>query len=136
MEIRPSIHFGMRTPHTDNSQKKIPVPTSNIHDNAAQLINADESIMNSSEELADVLSTFGRISKTGRKNDASYNDSALEILEDNVDEKLYVIMNKIGKLQSATHFLNLGREYFANDWDLIQVLRELLLKKNCQNCKR
>ncbi|CAO96953.1 HrpJ domain-containing protein [Erwinia tasmaniensis] len=129
MEIHPSNHVGLSSTHTDNSQKKISLPTSNVLDNAAQLINLDESIINSAEELADVISTFGRASKTGRKNDAFYNDSALEIFEDNVDEKLYAIMTQVGKIQSGTSFLNFSRHLFSNDWDLIQVLRELLLNK-------
>jgi type III secretion protein W len=39
-----------------------------------QPLNLQQALSNAAEEMADILSAFGRFSKTGRKNDSTDND--------------------------------------------------------------
>ena len=48
-------------------------------------INLQEEMNNAAEEMADLLSAFGRFSKTGRKNDSADNDFVSSMLEDLAD---------------------------------------------------
>ncbi|CCG87064.1 HrpJ domain-containing protein [Erwinia piriflorinigrans] len=122
--------------YTDNSahrrqdSEKMYTRSSTKHNDHVQPINHDENIINAAEELADLFSSLGRASKTGRKNDNSYSDTGSEILEENADEKIYTIMTRVAKSQNSASILNFARQLFSNDWDLMQALRELLLSKN------
>lgn len=123
------LNYSDHSPHRRHDSEKIHTQSSTKNNDNAQLINHDENIINAAEELADLFSSLGRASKTGRKNDSSSNDSVLEILEENADEKIYTIMTRVAKSQNSASILNFARQLFSNDWDLMQALRELLLSK-------
>lgn len=91
-----------------------------------QNINIQDEINAASEEMADLLSTFGRFSKVGRRNDHAENDFASSILEDKADDKLSYMIKHISSIKSITSFFNYARSLFPNDSDLLLVMRELL----------
>ncbi|WP_168404107.1 type III secretion system gatekeeper subunit SctW [Erwinia amylovora] len=83
-------------------------------------------LSNAAEEMADILSAFGRFSRTGRKNDSADNDFASSILEDQADEKLNTLVKQVEKLRDLSNLLSFARSLFPDDSDLMLALRELL----------
>jgi len=102
----------------------------------AIIINLQEEMNFASEEMADLISSFGRFSKLGRKNDSTENDYSSSILEDKADEKLGFIVKNINKLQNVTNLLNFARSLFPNDSDLMLALRELLLSRQLSELQK
>lgn len=101
-----------------------------------EYIDLQEELSNSSEEMADILSVFGRFSRMGRKNDAAENDFASSILEDKLDEKLDTLIKQIAKLRDLSNLLNFARSLFPNDSDLMLALRELLLSRQLSELQK
>lgn len=99
-------------------------------------INYDEQIINSSEELADMVSSSGRNRKISRNNVGSENDAASHILEENADEKIELLIKQVSQLPDYRSILNYARQLFPNDCDLLQVLRELLLRRQLSEIKK
>ncbi len=100
------------------------------------IINFQEEMNFATEEMADLISSFGRFSKLGRRNDSTENDYSSSILEDKADEKLGYIIKNINKLQNLTNLLNFSRSLFPNDSDLMLALRELLLSRQISELQK
>lgn len=100
------------------------------------VINLQEEMNFATEEMADLISSFGRFSKLGRRNDSTENDYSSSMLEDKADEKLGVIVKNINKLQNLTNLLNFSRSLFPNDSDLMLALRELLLSRQLSELQK
>lgn len=93
-------------------------------------INLQEQISNAAEEFADVLSTFGRFSRMGRRNDSVENDFLSSMLEEKADEKHDALIKQVSKLLlNSDGLLKYGRSLFPNDSDLMLALRELMLSR-------
>lgn len=89
--------------------------------------NLQEQISNAAEEFADVLSTFGRFSRMGRRNDNIENDFLSSMLEDKADEKHDALIKQVSRLSlHRDGLLKYGRSLFPNDSDLMLALRELM----------
>ncbi|KAF1368345.1 HrpJ domain-containing protein [Yokenella regensburgei] len=73
-------------------------------------INLQEEMSNAAEEMADLLSAFGRFSKAGRKNDSADNDFVSSMLEDLADEKLDTLIKHVAKLRDLNNLLNFARQ--------------------------
>ncbi|MEN4910728.1 HrpJ domain-containing protein [Erwinia amylovora] len=103
---------------------------------SSELVDHNEKLSNIAEELADSLSSLGRTSKIGRKNDSSDNDTVTAILEENADEKIFILIKQISKFQDQTSILNYARQLFPNEWDLLQALREMLLSRKLSDAQK
>lgn len=117
--------------HKRDERRHQPV-SHDADNNDAELIpdlNLHGEMVSAAEEMADILSAFGRFSKFGRKNDNADNDFISAILEDNVDDKLDSLLREIPKFHIKDNLLNFVRSYFPHDSDLVTVLRELLLSR-------
>lgn len=99
-------------------------------------LNLQDEMNTATEEMADLLSSFGRFSKLGRRNDSAENDFVSSMLEDKADEKLGNIVRNINKLQNLANFLNFSRSLFPNDSDLMLALRELLLSRQLSQLQK
>lgn len=99
-------------------------------------VNLQEEINQAAEEMADLLSEFGRFSKTGRKNDSADNDFVSSILEDMADEKLDTLIKHVAKQRNLNNLLNFARQLFPNDSDLMLALREMLLSRKISELQR
>ena len=99
-------------------------------------INVQDEMNYAAEEMLDLLSTFGRFSKIGRKNDSAENDFVASMLEDKADEKLGIIVRKINQLKDAATLINFSRNLFQNDSDLMLALRELLLNRQLSELQK
>lgn len=99
-------------------------------------INLNEELNYASEEMADLISSFGRFNKSRRKNDSADNDYSSSMLEDKADEKLGIIVRNISKLQHLANLLNFARSLFPNDSDLMLALRELLLSRQLSELQK
>lgn len=107
----------------------------------APVVNLQAELNDAAEEMAYLLSTFGRFNRIGRKNDGVENDAQPAILEDNADKKLELLIKQVAKLRDFNQLLNYARSLFPNDSDLMLALRELLhsrqvseqLKKEIKN---
>lgn len=97
----------------------------------APVVNLQEELNNAAEEMADLLSAFGRFNRTNRKNVNSNNEneSFSAILEDHADEKLNSLIKQVSKLHGQSNILNFARGFFPNDSDLMLALREMLLSR-------
>lgn len=105
-------------------------------DEKAIPINFQEEMNNAAEEMADLLSVFGRFSKTVRKNDNTDNDFVSSILEDMADEKLDNLITHVTKQQNLNNLLNYARQLFPNDSDLMLALREMLLSRRLSELQK
>lgn len=89
-----------------------------------------EQMSNAAEEMADILSTFGRFSRNGRKNDNLENDFLSAMLEDKADEKCEQLIKQVVKMSfNNSELLKYARHLFPHDSDLMLALRELLLSR-------
>ncbi|MCW2487407.1 invasion protein [Candidatus Symbiopectobacterium sp. NZEC127] len=92
--------------------------------------NLQEQISNAAEEFADVLSTFGRFSRMGRRNDSIEHDFLSSMLEEKADEKHDALIKQVSRLSlNRDGLLKYGRSLFPNDSDLMLALRELMLNR-------
>ncbi|EDW2755118.1 invasion protein, partial [Salmonella enterica subsp. enterica] len=97
-----------------------------------QYIDIQQELNDSSEELADILSIFGRSGKNikTKSKDIDDGDYCSSILEDEVDEKMEVLIKYVSNLKrDKENIISYARRFFPNDIDLILVLREMLLSK-------
>ncbi|MGN7915544.1 HrpJ domain-containing protein [Enterobacter sp. 22466] len=87
-------------------------------------------IADAMEEMADLVSVFGRSAgKSGKKN-VEENDFLSSILEELADENLESLVSQMVKSKmSAAELLRQGRGMFPDDCDLMQALRELLYRR-------
>lgn len=99
-------------------------------------INLQEEMSNAAEEMADLLSAFGRFSKAGRKNDSADNDFVSSMLEDLADEKLDTLIKHVTKLRDLNSLLNFARQLFPDDSDLMLALREMLLSRQLSELQK
>lgn len=99
-------------------------------------INLQEEMNNAAEEMADLLSAFGRFSKAGRKNDSADNDFVSSMLEDMADEKLDTLIKHVAKLRDLNNLLNFARQLFPDDSDLMLALREMLLSRQLSELQK
>ncbi|NEG59860.1 type III secretion system gatekeeper subunit SctW [Pantoea agglomerans] len=98
-------------------------------DDSKAIINLQQEINDASEEMADMLSTFGRFARAGRKKESSESDYYSSVLEEQADEKLEMLVKQVAKIRDAKQLLNAARSLFPNESDLMLVLKELLRKK-------
>jgi len=126
LDFRPAINRTTTNHAVRNTNEKAETTAINLQDemNAA------------TEEMADLLSAFGRFSKIGRRNDSAENDFVSSMLEDKADEKLGTIVKNIHKLQDLAKFINFSRSLFPNDSDLMLALRELLLSRQLSELQK
>lgn len=107
------------------------------HETAENIpLNLHDEINTATEEMADLISAFGRFSKAGRKNDSAENEFVTSMLEDKADEKLGNIVRNISRLNNLANFLNFARSLFPNDSDLMLALRELLLSRQLSELQK
>ncbi|MFB6324911.1 type III secretion system gatekeeper subunit SctW [Pantoea deleyi] len=99
-------------------------------------INLQEEMNNAAEEMADLLSAFGRFSKAGRKNDSADNDFVSSMLEDLADEKLNTLIKHVARLSDFNNLLNFARQLFPDDSDLMLALREMLLSRQLSELQK
>lgn len=99
-------------------------------------INLQEEMSNAAEEMAALLSAFGRFSKAGRKNNSSDNDFVSSMLEDLADEKLATLIKHVAKLRDFNNLLNFARQLFPDDSDLMLALREMLLSRQLSELQK
>lgn len=99
-------------------------------------INLQEEMSNAAEEMANLLSAFGRFSKAGRKNDSSDNDFVSSMLEEQADEKLGTLIKHVAKLRDLNNLLNFARQLFPDDSDLMLALREMLLSRKLSELQK
>jgi type III secretion protein W len=102
----------------------------------AQPLNLQQELSNAAEEMADILSAFGRFSKAGRKNDSADNDFVSAMLEDQADEKLDTLIRQVTKLRDMNTLINFARQLFPNDSDLMLALREMLLSRQLSELQK
>ncbi|MGG2143682.1 HrpJ domain-containing protein [Symbiopectobacterium sp. RP] len=77
-----------------------------------------------------MLSTFGRFSRMGRRNDNIENDFLSSMLEEKADEKHDALIKQVSRLSlNRDGLLKYGRSLFPNDSDLMLALRELMLNR-------
>jgi len=99
-------------------------------------INLQDEIDANSEEMADLLSLFGRLGKAGRKTYLPEHDFESSILEDKAEEKLGLLIKNISKYPDSSPFLNYSRSLFPDDSDLMCALRELLLSRKLSELQK
>jgi type III secretion protein W len=117
------------------ADSRAPQHTEDAAENAP-VVNLQEEMNNAAEEMADILSAFGRFSKSGRKNDSAENDFVSSMLEDQADEKLDTLVRQVAKLRDLNNLLNFARQLFPNDSDLMLALRELLLSRKLSELQK
>lgn len=103
-----------------------------------KFVDLPDEMNKTAEEMADLISTFGRFNKMGRRIDSAEteNDFVSSILEDNADEKLGLIVRNINKIYGSANFLNFLRSLFPDDSDLMLALRELLLSRRLSELQK
>ncbi len=125
MLIRPagSHNFGHQD-NTVNTSSRAPA----IDDfDREPVINLQVALHDAAEEMADILSAFGRFNRTGRKQNDGENDLIASILEYKAEEKLETLIRHVTKtLLQKDNLLNLARSLFPDDSDLMLALKELL----------
>ncbi|MCW0309589.1 type III secretion system gatekeeper subunit SctW [Pantoea ananatis] len=101
-------------------------------------VNLQEEINHSSEELAEMLSAFGRFARPNRKNISTTSDSDLcaSILEESADEKLDTLVRQVSRLNSDKGLLNFVRQVFPDNSDLMLALREMLLSRKLSELQK
>ncbi|ADP12407.1 Type III secretion apparatus [Erwinia sp. Ejp617] len=135
MEIRRSYQQGSLPPTMDGQDESYSDFTGKSF-SKSESTDQNEILSNIAEELADTVSTFGRTSKFGRKNDSFDNDTVSAILEENAEEKIFILIKQITKFQGQTSILNYARQFFPNEWDLFQALREILLRRKLSEIQK
>ncbi|AUX72533.1 HrpJ domain-containing protein [Erwinia pyrifoliae] len=135
MEIRRSYQPGSLPPTMDGQDESYSDLTGKSF-SKSESTDQNEILSNIAEELADTVSTFGRASKFGRKNDSFDNDTVSAILEENAEEKIFILIKQITKFQGQTSILNYARQFFPNEWDLFQALREILLSRKLSELQK
>lgn len=95
----------------------------------APVVNLQAEINDAAEEMADILSAFGRFSRAGRKNDSADNDFVSSMCEEKADEKFETLVRQVAKLRDHNQLISFARSLFPNDSDLMLALRELLLSR-------
>ncbi|GKW40832.1 MULTISPECIES: HrpJ domain-containing protein [Pectobacterium] len=126
-------------PHRSNSQSPANRAPHRVSDEIAEqapLASLQEEMSNAAQEMADLISAFGRFSKSGRKNDSADNDFVSSMLEDTADEKLGSLIKQVAKTHDLRNLLNLARGHFPNDSDLMLALRELLLSRKLSELRK
>jgi len=108
---------------SDNSSESVPVT------NLLDIINE------ASEEMADILSLFGRFGRGVKKN-ADDKDFMASVLEDNAEEKLGDLIRNVPKLQTINDVISFARNLFPDDSDLMLALRELLLSRHLSDSQK
>lgn len=98
-------------------------------------LNFTELISDSSEELADLLSSLGRNS-AGRRNNKPDSDVSYPILDENADEKVYTLIKEVAKLRDINKLLGFARQLFQHDCDLMAALREMLLSRQLSELQK
>ncbi|EKS5988132.1 type III secretion system gatekeeper subunit SctW [Salmonella enterica] len=99
---------------------------------SAQYVDIQKELKDSSEELADILSTFGKFGKSVKTRSKGIDDGDYlsSVLEEEVDEKMEMLIKYVSHLKGdSEHIISYARRFFHNDIDLILVLREMLLSK-------
>lgn len=100
-------------------------------DNPQQL-NLVEVMENASEELADIVSSFGRSGKNNKSQigDEDGKDYLSYVLDENCDEKFKTLIQQLPRLHGGKDQIVLyARRFFPDYIDLIMILREMLLSK-------
>lgn len=93
------------------------------------LLNLQEELSNAADELADILSAFGKFTKAGRKDADTDNFFLAAMLEEQADENMEKLLRQVTRLQSGSDILAFARNLFPNDCDLLLALKELLLSR-------
>lgn len=102
----------------------------------APVVNLQAEINDAAEEMADILSAFGRFSRAGRKNDSADNDFISSMCEEKADEKFETLVRQVAKLRDHNQLISFARSLFPNDSDLMLALRELLLSKQLSELQK
>lgn len=102
------------------------------------IIDLQEEIIYSSEEMAEMMSSFGRFTRPNRRNSnsAAESDFSSSMLEEYADEKLNSLVRQIAKLENQKSILNFVRGFFPNDSDLMLALREMLLNRKLSELQK
>ncbi|WP_210523101.1 MULTISPECIES: type III secretion system gatekeeper subunit SctW [Pantoea] len=137
MDIRSvaGVDFNRIEPQIPENRSAAGQPVFDVGEKAL-LINLQEEMSNAAEEMADLLSAFGRFSKAGRKNDSVDNDFVSSMLEDLADEKLDTLIKHVTQLRDLNNLLNFARQLFPDDNDLMLALREMLLSRQLSELQK
>lgn len=100
------------------------------------IVDLDEEISNSSEEMADLISTFSRSFKSAKKKDDIEGGLISSMLEDEADEKVGLLIKQTPKCTNKDQLLNFARSMFPHDCDLMAALRELLLSRRLSELQK
>ncbi|EKC7685900.1 hypothetical protein OQB17_004421 [Salmonella enterica] len=103
-----------------------------IENDDIQQINLMEVMENASDELADIISTFGKFGKNSKSktNSEDESDYLSIVMDENCDEKLGVLIQNFPKLNGGKEqIINYARQLFPDYIDLIMIFREMLLSK-------
>ncbi|EDJ1003549.1 invasion protein [Salmonella enterica] len=93
-------------------------------------LNLIEVMENASEEIADVISSFGRLGRNGRLKKDIEDDYLSGVMDENCDEKFEFLMQNLPKLiRGKNSIISYARQLFPDYIDLIFILREMLLSK-------
>lgn len=119
-------------PASESSDKNI--TEENIE--VTEIVNLDEEIINSSEEMADLISVFSRSFKGAKKKDNIEGGLISSMLEDEADEKVELLINQTPKCTNKDQLLNFARSMFPHDCDLMAALKELLLSRRLSELQK
>ncbi|KFF67184.1 invasion protein [Pectobacterium brasiliense] len=126
--------------HRLNLQNTANRAPSRVPDDAGEqvpLASLQEEMSNAAQEMADLLSAFGRFSKFGRKNDAADNDFLSSMLEDQADEKLGSLIKQVSaNTLRFGNLLNFARGFFPDDSDLMLALLELMRSRKLSELQK
>ncbi|MCX8966676.1 YopN family type III secretion system gatekeeper subunit [Erwinia psidii] len=100
------------------------------------VVNVQEEIYNASEELASLLSVFGRFTRANRKNAPEENDFFASVLEEQAEEKMDTLIKYVARPGTQNNILNFARGLFPNDSDLMMALLEMLLSRKLSELKK
>lgn len=110
---------------------------SNASQDAEGVVNLQAEIQNASDELADLLSTFGRFARNTRKTESTETDPLASLLDEGKEEKLNTLVKFVSKLRlNDLGLLNFARSLFPNDSDLMLALKELLLYRRLSELQK
>ncbi|HBA9513339.1 TPA: invasion protein [Escherichia coli] len=102
------------------------------HRDNPQQLNLNEVMENASEELADIVSSFGRSGKNNKSkiDDEGDKDYLSCVLDENCEEKFEILIQQISRLHGGKDQIILcARRFFPDYIDLIMILREMLLSR-------
>ncbi|EXU76565.1 type III secretion system gatekeeper subunit SctW [Erwinia mallotivora] len=103
---------------------------------SAPVVNLQEELFNASEELASMLSLFGRFNRANRKNAELDSDFFSSALEEQAEEKLNQLIRQVTKLSTMNSILNFARGLFPDESDLMMALREMLLSRKLSELQK